>query len=307
MKPISIVIPLYRCEKSIPELVGRLKKTLSKISNNFEIIMINDFSPLSYWNIVETEAKMDKRIKGINFSRNFGQHYAITAGLEFASGDYIVVMDGDLQDQPEEILNLYNKIEEGYDIVFAKRRNRQDHFFKKLGSKFFYKILSYLTNTEQNSEIANFGIYDRKVIDSIIQMNDSVKYFPTMVRWVGFKKSSIYVAHSERPEGNSSYNFKSLLNLAFNVILSFSNKPLRLTVKLGLIISSVSFLSVLFFLYKFFIGDIEVLGYTSLIISIWLLSGVIITFLGMVGLYIGKIFDQVKGRPNYIINNKLNF
>ena len=307
MKPISIVIPLYRCEKSIPELVGRLKKTLSKISNNFEIIMINDFSPLSDWNIVETEAKMDKRIKGINFSRNFGQHYAITSGLEFASGDYIVVMDGDLQDQPEEILNLYNKIEEGYDIVFAKRRNRQDHFFKKLGSKFFYKILSYLTNTEQNSEIANFGIYDRKVIDSIIQMNDSVKYFPTMVRGVGFKKSSIYVAHSERPEGNSSYNFKSLLNLAFNVILSFSNKPLRLTVKLGLIISSVSFLSVLFFLYKFFIGDIEVLGYTSLIISIWLLSGVIITFLGMVGLYIGKIFDQVKGRPNYIINNKLNF
>lgn len=303
---ISVIVPLYRCSNSIINLTDRLSKTLDSITTDYEIILVNDSSPEKDWELVNHCAESDSRIKGINLSRNFGQHYAIYAGLESASGEWIVVMDGDLQDQPEEIPNLLNKASEGYDIVFAKRQSRQDNFIKKSGSVFFYKVLAYLTDTEQNAEIANFGIYHRKVVNAIVSMNDYVRYFPTMVRWVGFKQSDIYVNHAPRSEGKSGYNIKGLVKLAVNVILSFTDKPLRLTVKLGLYISGFSILAVLYYLYLSFSGQIEVMGYASLIISIWLLSGIIITLLGMVGLYVGKIFEQVKGRPNYIICEKIN-
>lgn len=301
---LSIIVPCYKTAPFLRELVERIHHSLS---HEFEIIFVNDQSPLNDWEVIQQLSETFPFVKGINLSRNFGQHYAIYAGLEHAIEDWIVVMDGDLQDQPEEIPELLTKAHEGYDIVFAKRRNRQDGFLKKTGSKTFYRALAYLTGTEQDAEVANFGIYHKKVINAIINMNDAVRYFPTMVRWVGFKQTSIYVTHAERSEGNSSYGFKTLLKLALNVILSFSDKPLRLTIKLGLVISSISFLAVLFFLYQSLTGKIEVLGYASLIISIWLLSGIVITVLGMVGLYVGKIFDQVKSRPKYIVNEKLNF
>lgn len=301
---ISIIIPTYKCAPFIEEICERCQHS---INFPYEIIFVNDNSPMNDWDLIEKVCSVYNNVKGINLSRNFGQHHAIYAGLKHASGDWIVVMDGDLQDQPEEITKLYNKAQEGYDIVYAKRFERKDSFLKKLGSKYFYKVLAYLTETEQNSEIANFGIYHRNVINSILEMNDHVRYFPTMVRWVGYKYCSINVEHAIRDDGGTGYNFKRLLLLALNVILSFSDKPLRLTVKLGLFISAFSILSVIFFLYRYINGDIKVLGYSSIIISIWFLSGIIITIIGVVGLYIGRIFDQVKDRPKFIINKKINF
>ena len=306
MPKLSVVIPLYKCSNSIRRLTSRLKLTLEELNLAFELIYINDASPMNDWNIVESECKKDKRVKGINLSRNFGQHYAIAAGLEHAKGEWIVVIDGDLQDQPEEIINLYNKVMEGFDIVFAKRAQRQDGFIRRIGSKYFYKTLAYLTGTEQNAEIANFGIYHKKVVEAILNMNDYTRYFPTMVKWVGFKSTAIEVKHALSESHESGYTFAALLNLGISTILSFSDKPLRLTLKLGIGISGVSFLFALFTLYKSLTHQISVSGYSSLIISIWFLSGIIITLIGMVGLYVGRIFDQVKNRPTYIVSETIN-
>jgi polyisoprenyl-phosphate glycosyltransferase len=299
---ISIVSPVYKAEKIIPELVRRISESVSSITPDFEIILVNDSSPDDSWAAIKKEIVKGSKVKGINLSRNFGQHASIHAGLKHVTGNWVVVMDCDLQDQPEEIPKLLNKAHEGFDAVFAKRKERNDSLLKKQLSKLFYTTLGFLTDTKQDPEIANFGVYSRKIINAILLINDYTKYFPTMVKWVGFKTTSISVDHANRFDGCSSYNFKSLLKLGINVILSFSDKPLRLTVKMGLLISLTSFLFAVYTFFNYLTGGIEVLGYASLIISIWLLSGIIITLIGMTGLYIGKIFDQVKQRPVYIID-----
>jgi dolichol-phosphate mannosyltransferase len=304
---ISVVVPLYRCSASVPLLAERLINTLNSEIPDFEIILINDTSPENDWEMVQQQSASDKRIKGINLSRNFGQHYAIHAGLEYASGEWVVVMDGDLQDQPEEIPAFLRKAGEGFDIVLGRRAERQDKFLKKTFSRLFYKALAYLTETEQNAEVANFGLYHRKVINAILSMKDKTRYFPAMVKWVGFKRTEIIVKHAAREEGTSGYNFKALLNLALNTILSFSDKPLRLTVKLGVFISLFSFIFALITFIRALTGHIEVSGYSSLIISIWFLAGIIITLMGMLGLYIGRTFEQVKDRPVFIVEETINF
>jgi dolichol-phosphate mannosyltransferase len=304
MRPhISIVSPVYRAENILPELIKRIENALHKITYNFEIILVEDGSPDKSWEKIEELSKDKEYIKGIKLSRNFGQHYAITCGLDYAKGEWVVVMDCDLQDQPEEIEKLYNIALEGFDIVLARRAERKDSFFKKFFSKIFYRTLGYLTGTEQDETIANFGIYSHKVIEVLSGMKETIRYFPAMVKWVGFNAVKLDVCHAKRDEGKSSYNFKKLMNLALDIILAFSDKPLRLVVKAGLLISFVSLIITALYFIKWLKGDVIVLGYTSLIISIWLLSGVIISTLGVIGLYVGKIFEGVKGRPIYIISN----
>ncbi|MDO4725992.1 MAG: glycosyltransferase family 2 protein [Porphyromonadaceae bacterium] len=303
---ISVVSPVYKAENIVAELVKQVREAISSITEDFEIILVNDASPDRSWEKIVAECATDKRIKGINLSRNFGQHYAITAGLHYAKGEWVVVMDCDLQDRPDEIPKLYQKAQEGWDSVFAQRKDRNDSIIKKLFSKAFYKIFSYLTETEQDASVANYGIYHRKVIDAILKMQDQIRFFPTMVQWVGFRKYYLPVKHSERYEGKSSYNFKGLFRLALNTIIAFSDKPLRLTVKLGFFITLISFIVMFAYLTMYFIGSIKVMGFTTLIISFWLLSGIIIFILGFVGLYIGKVFEKVKERPVFIIKETIN-
>ena len=300
---ISIVIPVYGCSESLSALYDRLKKTLLSITNNYEIIMINDASPDNPWDNIVNLSKKDNRVKGINFSKNFGQHYAITAGLNSATGDWIVVMDCDLQDKPEEIIKLYRKAQEGYDIVFGQRKMRQDSFLKRAGSKMFYALLSYLTRTYQDPSVANFGIYRKKTIDAVLSMNDKLKYFPVMIRWVGFKSCSIEIEHAARDRGESSYSLSALLSLSIDIMLSFSDKPLKLAVKLGFIISTISFIFSLIILFKALVLGYIVPGWASTMMSIWFLGGLIIMVLGIVGIYIGKTFNQTKDRPVYIIKD----
>lgn len=302
----SIVSPVYGCKTCLIELHARLKQVLEQIGGSYEIIFVNDNSPDGAWDVISMLAKNNDRVKAINLSRNFGQHYAIAAGLNVCKGNWVIVMDCDLQDMPEEIVKLYNKTKEGYDVVFGRRSERQDNFLKVIGSRLFYKTLGYLTATKQDSAIANFGIYNHKVIHAINSMGDSMRYFPTMVRWVGFKQSSINIDHAERTNGKTSYSFNKLLHLGLDVILAFSDKPLRLTVKLGLTISAFSLLFVIIYLTRYFLNDISVAGWTSLILSVWMLSGIIIFLIGIVGLYIGKTFENVKQRPRFIIRDTLN-
>lgn len=302
---ISIVIPVYLGEKFLEELVERLEKTLEKIDKSYEILMVNDASPDKSEAIIQRLCKAKKQVKGIIFSRNFGQHYAIHAGLEHSRGHWVVVMDCDLQDKPEEIEHLFKKAAEGFDIVLAQRFERKDLAFKRLSSKIFYKIFGYLTDTEQDSSIANFGIYHRKVIDAILSMKDHIRYFPAMVQWVGFSKTKIQVQHQQRV-GKSSYTLSKLLNLAFDNIIAFSDKPLRIVTKFGIMVSAIAGLMGCYYLYLYLMGEIVVLGFVSLIISIWLLSGIIIFTLGVLGIYLGKTFERVKNRPLYLIQTKIN-
>ncbi len=306
MPHISVVSPVYMAEAILPELVDRIQKAVSEITNDFEIILVEDGSPDNSWEMIEKLASDNKLLKGIRLSRNFGQHYAITAGLDHAKGEWVIVMDCDLQDRPEEITRLHSKAIEGYDIVLAQRHNRQDGFFKRFFSKMFYRTLGYLTGSEQDETIANFGIYKKPVIDSVVSMRESIRYFPTMVKWVGFRATKMEVKHEQRTEGKTSYSFRKLMNLALDIILAYSDKPLRILIKSGFIISFFSFLIAITYLVKWTRGDVIVLGYTSLIISLWFLSGVIIATLGIVGLYIGKTFEGVKKRPIYIVKQIIN-
>lgn len=304
---ISIITPVYKCANSIDELYTRLTKTLPHISNDYEIIFVNDGSPDNAWEKIEKLADEDKKVKGINLSRNFGQHFAITAGLEHAKGDWLVIMDCDLQDQPEEIIKLYNKCMEGYDYVTAIRKDRKDNFVKVWFSKTFYFVLGYLTGVRQEDRVGNFGLYHRKVIAAVLSMKDYVRYLPSMVKWVGFNYSCVEVEHSQRRTGKTSYSFYKLLKLALNVILSFSDKPLKLTVKFGLFLSLLSFVYALYIIVRVVLFGTVVLGWSSLIVAVTFFFGIVIFLIGILGLYVGKIFEKVKERPRYIISKKINY
>ncbi len=302
----SIVSPVYKARNIIPELVSQIEKSVLEITDNFEIILVDDGCPENSWEIIEEIAKSNKSVVGIKLSRNFGQHYAISAGLSEVNGEWIIVMDCDLQDRPDEIPNLYKKAVEGFDIVLAQRIDSKDAYMKKLFSNLFHKFYSWLSGINSDSSIANFGIYNSKVITEYNKMKEISRSFPSLVSFLGFNSVKIRVKHSERFEGESSYNFIKLLNLSFDVILANSNKPLRLTVKLGFIISLFSFLLAIYNVFAYKVGIIKVVGFTTTVFSIWFVGGLILFVLGIVGLYIGKIFDQVKDRQLYIIAKKIN-
>lgn len=303
---LSIVSPVYRAEKMVHMLVERIVKSVTTITEDFEIILVNDASPDASWSVIEHECAQDKRVKGINLSRNFGQHYAITAGLHYAKGEWVVVMDCDLQDRPEEIPALYQKALEGYDIVYARRVDRQDKGLKKLSSSMFHKTFDWLSGSKTDKTIANFGIYKQCVIAEYNRMPELARSFPSLISYLGFKYTAIDVQHAEREEGKSSYNLYKLLKLSFDVIISNSNKPLRMAVGLGFGMSVLSFLLALYNVVARMVGIISFPGYTTTVFSIWFVGGLMLFVMGVLGLYIGKIFDQVKGRPIYIVRNTIN-
>lgn len=303
---LSVVSPIYKGEKMLDELVSRIEASVETFTFDYEIILVNDCSPDESWTKVKEICSRDNKVKGINLSRNFGQHYAITAGLAESTGEWVTVMDCDLQDRPEEIPNLYKKALEGFDTVFAQRTERKDKFLKRLSSTLFNTTFAFLTDQEQDKTVGNFGIYSRKVINAVLSMGDSVRWFPIMVKWVGFHIGYLPVEHSERAEGKSSYSLRRLLSVASDNMVAFSNKPLRLMLQFGFIVVVLSIIIALFYLIRYLSGGIEVDGFTTMVISMWLLGGIMIMLIGMTGIYIGKIFDKTKERPLYIIREKLN-
>lgn len=303
---ISVVIPVYGCRTCLAELYLRLKATLETINPNFEIIMVNDASPDNAWETIVEMAKKDTRVKGINLSRNFGQHYAITAGLDHCKGEWIVVMDCDLQDQPEEIVKLYNKALEGWDMVVGRRVQRKDTFFKRKSSEFFYYTLSYLTDSKFDSTIGTYRIISKRMLESFKNLKEYHRFFGAMINWVGYSTSQIDIEHKERVYGKSSYNLRKTINLALNGILSFSDKPLRLAVKLGFFITIISSLFILYKVLLIILYGSKAIGWSSLIASIFFSTGLIVSILGITGLYLGKIFEQVKNRPLYIVKDLIN-
>lgn len=303
---LSVISPVYKGEKMLDELVSRVEASVGTFTDNYEIILVNDCSPDNSWTKIKAICSKDKKVKGLNLSRNFGQHYAITAGLTESTGEWVVVMDCDLQDRPEEIPNLYRKAQEGYDTVFAQRIERKDGFVKRLSSTLFNATFAFLTDQEQDKTVGNFGIYHRQVINAVLSMGDSVRWFPIMVKWVGFKIGYMAVEHAERAEGKSSYSLRRLLSVASDNMIAFSNKPLRLMLQFGFIVVVISVLVALFYLVRYLSGGIAVDGFTTMVISMWLLGGIIIMLIGMTGIYVGKTFDKTKDRPLFIVRDKIN-
>jgi glycosyltransferase involved in cell wall biosynthesis len=299
---ISVVSPVYGCESSLYELYQRLSKTLSIISLDYQIILVNDQSPDQSWSIIQKIAQQDSRVLGLNMSRNFGQHPAITAGLDRAEGEWVVVMDCDLQDVPEEIPNLHKyALENELDIVFARRARRNDSLIKKLSSHLFHIALDYLSGTKQDPATANFGIFNKRVIAALCSLREPIRAFPVQIKWLGFRRGSLNVRHASRLHGESGYSFGKQINLALNIILAFSDKPLRLAVKLGIVISLLALLFTAYIVLRSLFGGYSVSGYASLMASIWFLSGLLMFVSGIIGLYISKIFEGVKNRPLYIL------
>jgi dolichol-phosphate mannosyltransferase len=269
--------------------------------------MVNDASGDNAWDEIKKLSKIDSRVKGINLSRNFGQHRAITAGLDYAQGDWVVVMDCDLQDQPEEIIKLYNKAQEGYDIVWGQRVQRQDSFFKKTSSKLFHIIYNYFTELNKDETIANFSIVSHQVINQMLKMKEQNRNYPIFVEWLGFKSTQIPIKHASRECGKSSYTFNKLINMAIDNIVSQSNKPLKLSIKFGFSISLLSVLYAIYLIIRYFIYKTPIEGWTSVMVSIYFIGGLLFANLGVLGLYIGKIFDETKDRPLYIIRETTNY
>jgi len=301
MPLVSVIIPVYRAEGCLHELYRRLKSSLETLTLDFETIMVEDCGGDASWSIIEQLAHQDSRIKGIRFSRNFGQHYAIAAGLDHCNGDWIVVMDCDLQDQPEEIVRLYQKAQEGYDMVLARRVERQDGFLKKLASFYYYKVLEQLTEGSHDHTIGNFGIYSLSVIDKVLLFKERVYSFPLTVRLLGFNVATLDVEHARRFAGKSSYSYYKLITLAIDSIVSQSNKLLTYSIRVGFLLSSSAFIYAIYLIVQYWLLQVPVAGWTSIMVSIYFLMGLLFVNLGIIGIYLGKIFDGSKDRPLYII------
>jgi len=307
MPVISVVVPVYRAENCLDELYRRLKIVLENISHDFEIVLVEDCGGDNSWQVIERLSAEDSRVKGIQFSRNFGQHYGITAGLDYCDGDWVVVMDCDLQDRPEEIARLYDKALQGYDMVIARRMQRKDELFKQWTAWLFYKWLSFLSDMDYDRSVGNFRIFSRKVVENFRGMREQLRFFGGLMNWMGFSSTFIEVEHAERYEGQSSYTWKKLWKLSSEIIIAYSDKPLRLSIRVGFILSALSFLYALYLITQYLFWMAPVAGWTSVMVSIYFVAGLLLMNMGVLGLYVGKMFDEAKHRPLYIVRNQTGF
>lgn len=304
---ISVVVPEYRGENAVAELVARVEASLRTIVEDYEIILVNDASPDNTWLEIVKACTHNERVKGLDLSRNYGQHNAITAGLSYARGEWVVIMDCDLQDLPEDIPALYRKAQEAQvDMVQAKRMVKHVGWWKRFSSTAFHRTLDWLSGAETDPTIGNFGIYHRKVVRAMLAIPQQARGLQTLLSVVGFRGDFIEVEQAESARGGSSYSLHKLFAQAFNVILARTNKPLRMAVGLGLAMSVISFLLAIYNVIARLVGIIRLGGYTTTVFSIWFVGGLMLFVMGILGMYIGKIFDQVKGHPIYLVSTELN-
>lgn len=302
MAHISVVTPVYRAEGCLRELYTRLVAALEGITGDFEIVMVEDCGGDRSWEIIRELAAKDQRVKGLQFSRNFGQHYGITAGLDHCDGDWVVVIDCDLQDRPEEIPRLYAKALEGYDVVLALRGKRSDGALKRAAARLFYRVFSWLADTRYDGDVGNFRIVSRKVVENCRLMREQLRFFGGLVNWMGFPTASIAAQQATRHDGRSTYTFRALWKLATDTIIAYSDKPLRLSIRFGFIMSFFAFAGGMFILVRALLYGSPVVGWPSLFVSLYFLGGIIISILGIIGIYLGKTFDEAKKRPLYVVS-----
>ena len=305
---LSIVAPVFRSDTIVPEFVRQTTCAAAAVTPDFELLLVEDGSPDNSWPAIVRECERDPRVKGLQLSRNFGQQPAITAGLAHARGRFVVVMDSDLQDDPAYIAALYEKALEGFDVVFARKRIRRFGPIRNAATRLYYAIFSWLAAVDYDQHIGAYSMITRPVVEAFLQFGDYRRGYVVVLNWLGFRRAQVEVEHRERPAGESTYSTFALIHHAVTIAVTYSDKPLRMSIYLGLVMSLLSFLLGIWLAINYFRSNVGqlALGWTSIIISHLFLSGVLLTSMGVVGLYIGRIFEQVKHRPIFIVRETRN-
>ncbi len=300
---LSVVVPVYNEEKSIQLMYNRVKAAVDPITTNFELIFVNDGSRDNSFLELKRLASTDSRVKYIHFSRNFGHQIAVTAGLDKSLGEAVVIIDGDLQDPPEVIPQMMAKHKEGYEVVYGQRAKRKgESWFKKVTAKYFYRTLKSITNVEIPVDTGDFRLIDRKIVDLLKQMPEQNKFLRGQIAWLGFRQTHVLFERDERQFGETGYPFSKMLKFALDGITGFSDVPLQLVTKMGIVISFFSFLVILYAIFSHFVLEQTITGWTSLIISSMFIGGVQLISIGIIGEYISRINKNVQNRPLYIID-----
>jgi polyisoprenyl-phosphate glycosyltransferase len=305
---LSVVSPIYRGANLVDPLVARLISELDRLGESFEIVLVEDGSGDASWARIVTNAEKDARVKGVKLSRNFGQHPAITAGLSAACGEYVVVIDCDLQDNPAYIGELLAKARTGIDVVYTRRSERAHPFFKNLGATIFNKSFNWLSENKQidsRSDVGAFSLLSRKVVNAFLKVQDYHRHYLLIVRWLGFPSTYIDVIHTPRLEGKSSYSFRKLVRHAIDGITSQSTKLLRLSIFCGLLFCGLAVLATVILIAFYYLQGFKE-GWTSLIALMLLSTGMILLSLGVLGIYLGKVFEQCKQRPLFLVETTVN-
>lgn len=298
---ISVIVPVYHAEYCLSELVQRLHSVLQGITADYEILLVDDGSTDQSWPKIQDTTRDDSRVRGLRLSRNFGQHYAISAGLDVATGNWIVVMDCDLQDPPEMIPKLYDKAKQGHSVVFARNKSGEKRWQERVTSRLFYKSLGLISKIKIKEGLSNFSIASRQVVDVLRNMRERLRFYGGMLFWAGFPYAVVDYDRAPRHSGTSSYTFWRRLRLAVKNVLAYSSVPLEYCTYVGLGIMLIAIIFSLFTLGAYFINDSAPSGWTSLALLIGGFGGFLSFQLGLIGLYIGQIMEETRGRPLYVV------
>ncbi|MCL2004252.1 MAG: glycosyltransferase family 2 protein [Oscillospiraceae bacterium] len=304
----SVIVPLYNEEEVIEECYRRLSETMAGCGGTYELIFVNDGSRDRTMELARAIAAKDKCVKIISFSRNFGHQTAITAGMNLAAGAAVVVIDADLQDPPRVILDMIAKWKEGYEVVYGRRTKRKgETVFKKITAKLFYRTLNALTDVSIPVDTGDFRLLDRKAVEALKSLPERNRYVRGLVSWVGFRQTAVDYVRDERFAGETKYPLRKMLRFAADALTSFSYKPLKLSIFVGGLLSAASFVYLLVVLYLALFTEVTVAGWASLAAITLFFNGVVLIVLGIIGEYIGRIYDETKGRPLYIIGETAGF
>ncbi|MCS7083288.1 MAG: glycosyltransferase family 2 protein [Bacteroidetes bacterium] len=302
---LSIVIPIYNEAAVLEELLKRLRAALAPLDLDWEVLFVDDGSQDGSWAVLERLAAEDSRVRALGLSRNFGHQRAISAGLEWARGRAVVVMDGDLQDPPELIPELLRRWQQGYEVVYAVRTRRREPWLMRTAYRIFYRLLSALAEVEIPLDAGDFGLIDRRVLEVMRRMPERSRFVRGLRSWSGFRQIGVPYERAARARGRSKYSWGKLLRLALDGLLAFSSAPLRLATWMGFFVSSISFVGIVLYLYRYFTTP-RVPGFTTLIIALLFLGGIQLITIGIIGEYIGRIYEEVKQRPLYVVYRTLN-
>lgn len=300
---ISIVVPVYGSDGTLEPLYKRVAATMKQISASFELIFVDDCGPGTPWEIINHLAKQDSRVIGLKMSRNFGQHIAIRAGVDLARGRWLVIMDCDLQDRPEEIIRLWEKAQEGHDVVIGRRAKRQDSFFKRMSSRLFHWLFGFITNQKSDPAQANFGIYSRKVVDKVKTLFEYPSVFPFLVRWAGFEVTTIDIRHSRRAEGKSSYTLGRKLSLAMDVIVFSAQNKFKMFIHFWFLMALAIFFCGAWLSIRYYLFDYASSGWSGVILSLFFVSAALFCITGILEIYIGRV-NHLKESPIYVVKDR---
>ena len=299
---ISVIIPVFNEEKNIQNLYDRLSQVMQNLNVTYELIFVNDGSKDASIGLIKVLSKKNKEVKYIDFSRNFGHQIAVTAGLDKTSGNAVVIIDADLQDPPELIAEMYQKRKEGFEVIYAKRKNRKgESFLKLMTAKLFYRILSKMTSISIPVDTGDFRMIDKKIVEVLREMPEKNKYLRGQISWVGFNQTFVEYDRQERQAGATGYTYRKMLHFALDGITAFSDVPLKVVTYFGFMVSIIAFFVAIYALLAKFVWENSVPGWTSLMIAILFIGGIQMIAIGIIGEYLSRMNHNIRNRPLYII------